>query len=432
MASFWFPAALVALLGPVLAAGSVSVDQRAGRAGVFPTLFISPDSARLILGTIAGSLITVAALTSSLTIVTLQLLSSQYSPRAVRGFLRRRLAQVVFGSFVAIFAYCLLVMATVREPANENRPFVPSLSVCVAIVLALTALGLLIAFIHLMTQTIQVSTTMAALARSTTAAIDAAHPGRWEPSRVDRDGKAPPDPSVAPPGLLYAARPGYVRWIDTEGLAHVLGEHQRVELLVCPGDFVTTRTPLASVWPKDGVHVEAVLRNVRVSPERDLDQDPAFGLRQLADIALRAISPGINDPTTAVTCIGFLQDVLERLTERELPTHRATGPRRNVLARGRTFESYVEVLVQIGRYATSDSKVVVALLDALIGVARSADAVDAPERARLAAGLAAEIAELAFADSPSSQDRARVAERLATLGAGPGGPSRAASALAST
>ena len=94
MASFWFPAGLVAVLGPALAAGSVGVDRRAGRAGVFPTLFISPDSARLILGTIAGSLITVAALTSSLTIVTLQLLSSQYSPRAVRGFLRRRLAQV--------------------------------------------------------------------------------------------------------------------------------------------------------------------------------------------------------------------------------------------------------------------------------------------------------------------------------------------------
>jgi len=129
-------------------AALVTVDTLSGEAGVFPLLFISPSSAQTILGAIAGSLVTVAALTSSLTIVTLQLLSTQFTPRALRGFLRGHLSQIVVGALVGIFIYCVLVAVAVRDPGTYNRPFVPSLSVVVSIVLAVGGLVLLVVFVH--------------------------------------------------------------------------------------------------------------------------------------------------------------------------------------------------------------------------------------------------------------------------------------------
>jgi uncharacterized membrane protein len=310
--------------------------------------------------------------------------------------LRRKLAQVVFGSFMAIFAYCLLLMAAVREPADLNHPFVPSFSICFAIVLALVALGLLVVFIHRLALTIQVSTTMAALASSTAVAIDAVHPLPW--------------------GQPGHGEDGYVGLIDAEACARALtAASQTVEMLVRPGDFVTPRTPVIAFWPSDST-AQQLLRHVQVSPERDVDHDPEFGSRQLADITLRAISPGINDPTTAVTCIGYLKDVLEHLTERALPAHRTVGTTASLVVRGRSFEEYLEVLVQIGRYATTDATVVIALLNALQSISRTATGVGAVDRSLSACKVAAEIADQAFAASGTAQDRERVAHHLQQVG----------------
>lgn len=262
LAGFWFITSLVAASGLVLAGISLTLDKLAGNAGIVPALVISPDSARTILGSIAGSLITIASLTSSLTIV--------------------------------------------------------------SVVLAVLALVMLVLFIHAMSQTIQVSTMTARIANDTSHAIHRVHdpalPGAGEPQGQ-------------PVSLVLGTRSGYVRDVSPEAIAAALTEVTdtaglHVDVCVRAGDFVTVRSRVAQVWasPSDAMQrrVERAVRQaVIVERERDLRGDPAYGVRQLVDIALRALSPGINDPSTAVTCIGYLRGLLEDLAGRPMPERRA-------------------------------------------------------------------------------------------------------------
>lgn len=407
LAGFWFITSLVAASGLVLAGISLTLDKLAGNAGIIPALVISPDSARTILGSIAGSLITIASLTSSLTIVTLQLLSSQYTPRAIRGFLSTRLSQIVLGTFIGVFLYCLIVLVAVREPGDENDPFVPSLSIIVSVVLAVLALVMLVLFIHAMSQTIQVSTMTARIANDTSHAIHRVHdpalPGAGEPQGQ-------------PVSLVLGTRSGYVREVSPEAIAAALTEVTdtaglHVDVCVRAGDFVTVRSRVAQVWasPSDAMQrrVERAVRQaVIVERERDLRGDPAYGVRQLVDIALRALSPGINDPSTAVTCIGYLRGLLEDLAGRPMPERRA-------LVRGRVtvttslvgFADYLAHISEIATYAIGDARVVAALLEALDSVARcSAD----DRRARLVAGLRDQIRAEAVRLAKLDFDRSRL------------------------
>jgi len=417
-AGFWFLTVCVALTGPVLMIVVLAIDKTAGPAGVLESLVISPTSAQTIPGAIAGSLITIASLTASLTIVTLQLLSNQYTPRAVRGFLRRKISQVVSGAFIGIFVYSLLMLVTVRAPGDENDPFVPSLGVVMAIGLSLLGLVLLVVFIDRLAKTIQVATMTAELARDTVRAIDLVHPDPYvavaqSPSIGDPSGDSAP---------LFPRRAGYVTrtTLDLPFPASLSGS--RLELLVRPGDFVTTRTPIArwsSATPLDGGLRKVILSSVFVGDERDIDQDPAFGIRQLVDITLRAISPGTNDPTTAVTCIGYLRDVFECLTVRDLPgTIIASESGVTLVAHQDSLEAYLEPLTEIARYATKDARVTITLLDALAGAARTSVQVGAMARHRELADLAHDLAQPALAAAETSHDRSRLEAVLARVEAG--------------
>ncbi len=375
IAGFWFVTTLFLLLGPALMVVLVTIDGLAGEAGVFPGLFISPSSAQTILGTIAGSLVTVATLTSSLTVVTLQLLSTQFTPRALRGFVRSKLSKVVLGSLIGIVLYCLLVAVTVRDPGDVNRRFVPSLSVVVSILLALVGLVLLVMFIHHMVTSIQVSNLAATIAKRTRDALATAHAeaATATPGLTRDPGRTEYRPAGLPDRVLLAERPGYVRSVDPVAAARDLGGRPAfVRFTVRPGDFVTRTSPILEVYcarPLDRPTVALLRHTAPVTHERDLAGDPGFGLRQLTDIALRAIAPGVNDPSSAVTCIGYLQDLLSSVAAAPLPAtrtarHRAT----TVVAPRQTFALYVSSLVEIGRYAR-DARVATALLDALAGIA---------------------------------------------------------------
>lgn len=380
VSGFWFLTSLVSLTGPVLAVAVVAVDKAHGEAGVFPTLYISPDSARTILGSISGSFITIASLTSSLTIVTLQLLSNQYTPRTVRGFLSSRLSQVVLGSFIAIFLYCLVVLVTVRAPADENDPFVPSLGVLLSILLTVVGMVLLVVFIHAMSQTIQVSTMAARIARTTAAAVAGLH---------GADPHAEPGPPAGPGplaggGEVRSTRTGYVRGVDLDELLDRLdrpggpgGRALRVTYLAAPGEFVTPTTVLARVEVPGGAPDDRATAAVRaavvVARERELRADPAFGVRQLVDITLRALSSGINDPSTAITCLGYLRALLEDIAARDLPPSTTVARGQvSVTARLPTFEDYLEPYLELTGYAGADVRVTCALLDGLESVARCA------------------------------------------------------------
>ena len=428
LGSFWFIPGLVALFGAALAVSLLQVDRRLDRGpgSVGGALIFagSPSAARSILSTIASSFITVAGLTFSLTITTLQLAANQFTPRVLRTFLADRITQVVAGGFVGIFAYCLLVLATIRDASQAGTGFVPALSVTVSIDLGLLGLALLLLFIHHTAQSIQVSTITARVARQTLRAIERADPGESAPPAHDLSDDALVGAwrAEGEPGHVYPARPGYVRYIALDALDALDEGYSRpglrIYLPVRPGDFVTPGAAIAEVWPRaaaGGGTERIVRRAVDLAEQRDIGQDAAFGVRQLADIALRALLPGINDPTTAITCIAYLQAVLERLAGRDLPpdVRRGTDGGASVVACRRTFDEYVEVFAEIGRAAGGDARVAGAVLDALAAIAARAAHHVAGGRLSTLVEMADRVAGPAIADARTEHDRLLLARRRA-------------------
>jgi uncharacterized membrane protein len=415
----WFVPGLVALLCLVLGFLLTRIDHAAGPLGVAWAFSGSPSTASTILTTIAGSLVTVSGLVFSLTIVILQLISAQLTPRAMRGILGDRLNQVVAGSFVGIFAYCLLVLTTVRIPSESGTEFVPALSVAVAICLGFLGLALLLVYMHHMAQTTQVQHVTAHIVRQTLRQIDHLYPtGFGEPLDEDGADLVAAWAADGPPCLVYPWRPGYVQLIAMNALVERLARPGlRLHLPVCPGDFVTPKTAIAALWPGGAVgcaDVQTVRRCVIIRDERDMTQDTALGIRQLTDIALRAIAPAVNDPTTAVTCIGYLQAVLEQVAGRTCPAavRRFAAGQVVVVTRQRTFREQVEAFLEIGRYASTDARVAGAALEALGRIAEAAAAVKAGDHVALLAAVAAAVAGPAIERAPTDLDRALLTERL--------------------
>lgn len=399
---FWLIPGAVALALAAIGLVLVEIDDAGGDEGV--GLFSGDaEAARVVLSVVAGSLITVAGLTFSITIVTLQLVSSQYTPRALRSLLGDRTNQLVAGAFVGIFAYCLLVLRSVRTD------FVPSLAVTGAIVLGLVGLGLLLLFIHHVGQTIKVDEICARVARETLGAADRLYP---EPFG---EAERTPVALTGPAGDLHVDRSGWVRAIAVERLAARLAAAQSVEVLVAPGDFVTPGRPVAAVRPPAAVSARAAVA-FEISSERDLSQDVGFGIRQLADIALRALSPSLNDPTTAVTCVGYLGAILERLAGKGTPEpDRRFGEHGLVVrAAGPSFERLLgEAFLEIGRHGQDDPRVVGAVLDALGRVGTIAAGAGAASRMHAVQEIAAEVSGPAIEKTRTDRECAALASRAA-------------------
>lgn len=331
-----FLPAVVALAFALLGLAVPALDE----AGVEAIAFQGDHAAaHSVLSTIAGSLITVAALSFSLMLVTLQLVSSQFTPRAIRGLLAERAHQLTIGAFVGVFIYCLLVMRLVREEAP-----VPGISVAVAIAFGVLGLPLLVFFIHHLSQSIKVSNIAARVGRETLAAIDELYPRPWVPPQETSE-RAFDEVGT---GSVRAWRAGYIQRIDAGALVGAAPAAMHVRAR--PGDFVTRSDVLLSVGrdadPRAVAELErAARRAIHIADERDVEQDAAYGLRLLADIALRALSPGVNDPTTAVTCIHHLGSCLEDLAGRDMPSRElcAGAGDIHIVIERRTFEEHLQV-----------------------------------------------------------------------------------------
>jgi uncharacterized membrane protein len=281
-----------------------------------------PEGARAVLSTIAGSMITVAALTFSITIVGLSTASQQFGPRLLRNFIRDRGYQVVLGTFLATFVYCLMVLRTVRS--SGYLEFVPYISLAVGILFALVGVGVLVYFIHHAAFSIRAETIVAATGRELRSAIDRVFP------RTDNDRPARLEPGRSlPEGFPSGAREitsetsGYIQAIDLGRLlklAHEKGLVLRLEHRV--GHFVTQESRLLEAWPETAP-VEELRADLNkcfvLGTQRSLTEDVESAVDQLVEIALRALSPGINDPDTAVACIDQLADGLRLVGEKTIP-----------------------------------------------------------------------------------------------------------------
>jgi len=281
-----------------------------------------PESARSVLTAVASSMMTFAGLVFSVTILVLQQASNQFSPRVLRTFLRDRRSQFALGIFVGTFVYALLTLRGVRGTAEGLgiESHVPSLSVWLAVVLVLLCVGTFIYFIHHVAQSIRAVVILDRIRQETCHTLERMYPegvGQdTEDARLER-------PEVLPSLLVPHGGASGVLVVVDEARLLACARKAGVLLALLPmmGDFVPHGSPLFEVWGDVAkLDVKALLDAVVIGQERTLQQDTAFGFRQLVDIAERALSPGINDPTTAVQAIDQLHDLLRRMVHRHFPT----------------------------------------------------------------------------------------------------------------
>lgn len=271
-----------------------------------------PGSAQIVLGTIAGSMMTVVAVVFSILIVAVSLASLQFSTRILAGMLRDRIAQNTLGLFVGTFVYCVLVLRVVHTDPN---PFVPGVAVNGAIGLALASLAGLVWFLQHMITSIQANHLVDRIAMETELVIDEVFAERLPVGETAQDPVIPAPPADAT--VLLARRSGYVQLIDIDALC---ASGKTVHVLCRMGHFVAADLPLLAVWPAPTpAEAAACLRAVELGPVRTMQSDAEFGVRQIVDIALKAISPAVNDPSTAATCIDHLGRLLVRVAARRPP-----------------------------------------------------------------------------------------------------------------
>lgn len=380
--SLWFLPTVLIIAGIVLAFVlpqiDITLDER-GKALLPGQIAGSVDAARTLLSVIAGSLITVVSIAYSISIVAMQQVAVQFSPRVLRNFTSDRGNQMVLGIYLATFAYTLLVLRQIRSSTEEvETTFLPTLAVAFTLVLTLLCLAMLVYFIHHVSQSLQVSVIMDRVRREFIDEINTVYP----PTRdliVD-----PPHCSVLAETLPRHEGPGYIRSKRT-GFVRRINDRALLSMLPRQLDWLVIQPQVGAYVPYGGILLEvsndqACNRRLRdqlqdifiLDNARTITQDPLFGVRQLVDIALKALSPAINDVTTAEYVLANLGDMLGRLALRDFP------PTERVARNGHTrcffnhplWDEFVDTAFsQIRRQAAGDVHVTSALLHVLYDVA---------------------------------------------------------------
>ena len=369
--SLWFLPTLIVLIAVLLAYFAIAAepwfDESRFEAKWPRLLGAGAAGARDMLSVIASSIITVAGVGFSIMIVALTLASSQYTPRVLRNFMRDQGNQSVLGVLLGVFAYCLVVLRTIR--GGDEGAFVPSLAVFVAVVLAFVAIGFFIFFIHHIASALEASSIIESAATETILAIDRLFPaelGQAAPPGLH----AQQSPSAQEWRTIAAPHTGYIQSVDGDALLHFAHKANlviRMELGI--GEFVVAGAPLVSIAgePPPEEAGQELNSAYSVGRHRTTFQDVGFGIRQIVDIALKGLSPGVNDTTTAVICVNYLTAILARLAPRQIETpFRMQDGRLRVIARGPTFQSLLdESFDQIRQNAQNNVAVLVRLIEVL-------------------------------------------------------------------
>ena len=339
LSSYWFIPSIMAAGAVAMAVGVTVVDARIGSAWLDAVPWLranQPEGARTVLATLAGSMITVAGVAFSITIAAVSYASNQFGPRIITSFMRDRGNQVTLGTFIATFLYCLTVLRTIWSPGEAGSQvagtpispgFVPHLAMLGAFLFAVGSLGVLIYFVHHVPQSFHVGSVVARIGERLGGRFEelgekAEDSERMLPSRSEREefDALPPDAATR----VVARESGYVHNVDWGGLLARAERHDlRVHWLAVPGRFLRKGEALALVWDDDGTEVDegdgGFHSFVAFGSHRTEAQDPLFLVDELVEIAARALSPGVNDPFTANSCVDWLTAAVVRLDGR-VPT----------------------------------------------------------------------------------------------------------------
>ena len=366
---FFVPMSAVA--GAILAGfAGVAVDRYlVEQAGLPLGLTSTVESARALLSTIAAATITFAGVAFSVSLLIIQLASSQYSPRVVHALFRDPFNKRVMALVVGTFTYCVIVLRAVRSAVeSDGEPVIPSLSVAVAVVLGIVTILAIVAFIDHNAHAMDVSEILDRVRQEAVAHI---HREWTEADRTGATAEATGTEFEGPAWVARFAASGWVQQVDAEALLACLPQDTTARLETLAGRYAISETPLCTVWPPpdDPAALEARIREaVAIGRTRTMQQDVSYGLRQLADVALKALSPGINDPTTAQDAIFHTAAVLGELLRRDPPPAvlRGEGGTCLVLAQQHGLGELVGIAFdETRRAAVSQPTVCVYLLESL-------------------------------------------------------------------
>ncbi len=415
--NFWFMPSLIVLASIALATVLIQTDSAGSDRWLtrWPRLFgASAEGARGMMTTIAGSMMTVLGVTFSMILVVLTLASSQYTSRILRNFMRSRVTQVVLGIFAGIFTYSLIVLRTIRS-GNEGA-FVPNLAVFFGFVLALGGVGALMFFIHHIASSIQASNIIASVAQETIVTINWLFPEKLGQGLIeDDDNQIKRNLLDSNWHTVPSMKNGYIQNVNNSRLLDIAREQRtiiRMEHGI--GEFVVKNTSLVSIAlydPPDQEIIFALQNAFNINRFRTVEQDPAFGIRQIVDVGLKALSPGINDTTTAVTCVDYLTAILAPMATRQIPSlHRYEKGELRVIAKGVSFESLLsESFNQIRSSANGNVAIILRMLDSFLTLA---GLTTSPQRRQALIEQVQLIAELAERTVESTYDHARIETSL--------------------
>lgn len=377
--SYWFIPTMMAMAAIIMGAGMVYLRVQIGSDWLMDFRWYQANTAsgaREVLSTIAGSAITVAGVVFSITIVTVSFAVGQYGPRVLSNFMRDRGNQITLGTFIATFLYCIIVLRTIRG-GNGDSEFVSDVAIIIALVLALCSIAVLIFFIHHIPHSIHANTLVAKIGRQIVAAF-----GRLYPEFIGEAGDADRSSANAlrvPAALggnlvalgwgagqqvtaICSPRTGYIETVDDDELMPAACAHDLVLHLDCqPGDFIHTGRVFARASPRERVTDEAIAAiegSFAVGAERTPIQDTRFLIDQLIEVGARALSPGINDPFTAIACLDWLGAGLSELARHEIssPFRADADGALRVVALPLDFTGYVHMaLGQFRQYLAGDS-----------------------------------------------------------------------------
>ena len=326
--SYWFIPSLMAVGAIFLAVGMVAIDVYVFTEipEGYEWLFRSePSGARAILSTVAGSTITVAGVVFSMTIMAVSHATSNYGSRLLLQFLKDRRNQIALGTFIATFIYCLLVLRTVSsaESGDEFSGFIPHIAILGALGMALASVAVLIAFIHHVPDSIHIGKVAADRGRELIGRLDEMYPQSEEPAADAVLCESSADPSSLDlPGEVKSTKSGYLQTLDVQGLINFCSQKDMlVKVLKPAGDFIFRGESIikfksnAEQFEQSDLE-HKLLNYFGIGPERTPAQDTRFLIEELTQVSIRALSPGINDPFTAITCVEWLGNAVAHVIDR--------------------------------------------------------------------------------------------------------------------
>ncbi|CAN5575250.1 DUF2254 domain-containing protein [soil metagenome] len=343
--SLWFVPVVCVLGGVALSFATIAIDRASDFSLIPESLTGGPDAALAVLATVAGSMVSLAALVLTITMVVVQLAMGQFSPRIVQTFLKDKPSQFAIGVFVATFAHAMLAM---REVKFDGGGTVPGVAILVAYVLVFVSIVVLVLYVHHIGQSLRVSSLIELVGGDTRKLLDDLYPDKGE------------EAAPGPKRVVAAPKSGVVSHIDHDSLVARAREADcTLELVPSLGDFVPADAPLFVVHgDARGLRDEDVTASVVLGLERTLGQDAAYGFRLLVDIAERSLSDSaFEDPTTAVQSIDRLHDCLRQLALRPFPSGEHCDERCQVrlLVRSMDWEAYVQLAFEEIRLAGAGS-----------------------------------------------------------------------------